>query len=99
LPIENPERFFARIAEVVDAVVVDHFIQGDGSADGARTLRTALPQAMWQVDPESVDLGYRDRMAAIAARHLPGRVGINIDGFAGRYVDPIAPNSIVPKSH
>lgn len=86
LPIAAPDRFFARIADVADAVVLDHFIQGDGSPDGARTSRTPLPVAMRQIDPGSLDLSYRDRMAAIARKHLPGRVGINIDGFAGRYL-------------
>jgi hypothetical protein len=37
------------------------------------------------VDPLSTELVYRDQMAAIAGRYLPGRVGVNIDGFAGRY--------------
>ena len=41
---------FSRIAAVSDAVVLDHFIQGDGSPDGGRTLRTSLPQAMRQGD-------------------------------------------------
>lgn len=85
LPIAEPDRFFARIAEVANAVVIDHFIGGDGSPDGSRTWRTWLPEAMRQVDPESIEPSYRERMAAIAQRHLPGRVGINIDGFAGRY--------------
>jgi DNA repair photolyase len=85
LPIENPEQFFRRIAEVADAVVIDHFIQGDGSAAGGRTLKTALPAAMQAVAPESTSLAYRDRMVAIARRLIPGRVGVNIDGFAGRY--------------
>ena len=40
-------RFFARVAACVDAVVIDHFMQGDGSADGARTRRTPLPAATW----------------------------------------------------
>jgi hypothetical protein len=70
---------------VADAVVLDHFIGGDGSSDGSRTSRTPLPDAMRQIDPESLELTYRDRMAAIARKHLPGRVGLNIDGFAGRY--------------
>jgi hypothetical protein len=86
LPIADPEKFFARIAEVADAVVLDHFIEGDGSADGSRTSRTSLPAAMRQVEPDSLELTYRDRMVAIAREHLPGRVGINIDGFAGRYL-------------
>ena len=86
LPIADPDRFFARIAECADGVILDHFIQGDGSALGARTQKTRLPQAMAAIDPDSVDLSYRDRMAAIAWRHLPGRVGVNIDGFAGRWL-------------
>lgn len=85
LPIADPRRFFARIAEVADAVVLDHFIQGDGSDNGARTLRTRLPAAMAALCPESATLAYRDRMAAIAREYLPGRVGINIDGFVGMY--------------
>jgi hypothetical protein len=86
LPIADPGRFFARIADVADAVVLDHFIQGDGSSDGSRTLHTRLPGAMRQVAPESVDLAYRDAMAAIALKYLPGRVGVNIGGFAGRWL-------------
>ena len=85
LPIEHPERFFTRIADVADALVIDHFIEGDGSADGSRTRRTALPAAMQAVCPESVSLEYRDRMAAVARRHMPGRVGVSADGFGGRY--------------
>jgi DNA repair photolyase len=86
LPIAEPDAFFERVSDVADAVVIDHFIQGDGSPDGGRTLRTELPAAMKTVAPESVSLDYRDRMVQIAARYLPGRVGVNIDGFAGRYL-------------
>ncbi len=68
------------------AVVIDHFMQGDGTADGSRTRRTALPAAMAAVNADSVGLAYRDRMVEIALRHLPGRVGVNIDGYAGRYL-------------
>jgi hypothetical protein len=66
-------------------VVIDHFIQGDGSAAGTRTLRTGLPQAMAAVDPRSVTLEYRDEIVGVARRYFPGRVGVNIDGFAGRF--------------
>jgi DNA repair photolyase len=86
LPIADPEQFFARIAEVADGVVIDHYIGGDGSPTGARTERTPLPAAMAAVDPRSVTLAYRDEMVAVAKRFLPGRVGINIDGFAGRFL-------------
>jgi DNA repair photolyase len=86
-PIGDPDRFFEQLAEVADAVVIDHFIAGDGSADGARTRRTALPMAMEAVEARSVTLGYRDEVVSIARRYLPGRVGVNIDGFAGRMLD------------
>jgi DNA repair photolyase len=88
LPIADPDRFFARIADVADAVVLDHFIGGDGSFDGARTLKTPLPAAMAALDPDSVEIGYRNRMGAIAQRYLPGRVGYHRDGFAGRWATP-----------
>jgi DNA repair photolyase len=86
LPIIDPDAFFARIAETADAVVLDHFIAGDGTPNGARTLRTPLPEAMAAVEPASIALEYRDRMAAVAARYLPGRVGVGREGFAGRFV-------------
>ena len=85
LPIEQPDEFFAHIAEVADAVVIDHFIEGDGSPDGGRTFRTPLPEAMRALRPESITLDYRAQMVETARRFLPGRVGINIDGFAGCY--------------
>jgi len=85
LPIADPERFFARVAEVADAVVLDHFIGGDGSPTGHRTRRTALPAAMMQLEPRSVEANYLEEMAAIARQFLPGRVGIGRDGFAGRF--------------
>jgi DNA repair photolyase len=85
LPIADPQRFFAHVALSADAVVVDHFIGGDGSQDGGRTRRTALPAAMASVDPTSTALDYRDRMVAIARAIMPGRVGVGVDGFAGRF--------------
>ncbi len=84
LPIEDPHRFFERIAEVADGVVVDHFIEGDGSSTGKRTRRTPLVEAMRAVDPASVELEYRDRMVEIARQILPGRVGVGQSGFADR---------------
>lgn len=87
LPIADPEAFFVEVAASADAVVLDHYLGGDGSpgATGARTLRTPLPAAMAAVDPASVTLDYRDRMAAVARRFLPGRVGLACAGFAGQF--------------
>jgi DNA repair photolyase len=85
LPVADPERFFARLAAVADAVVIDHFVGGDGTPDGSRTRRTALPAAMEAVHPGSSALAYRDEIVAIARRALPGRVGVGAEGFAGRF--------------
>jgi DNA repair photolyase len=84
LPIAEPVHFFERVSEVADAVVIDHFIAGDGSQNGSRTLRTTLPAAMAEIDPRSITLQYRDEIVAIAQRIMPGRVGVHTDGFAGR---------------
>jgi DNA repair photolyase len=86
LPIQDAAAFFTRIATAADAVVIDHFIEGDGSADGSRTLRTSLPAAMRHIDPRSTDLAYRDEIVAIARRIMPGRVGVSAAGFAGRFL-------------
>jgi DNA repair photolyase len=84
LPICEPEKFFQRLSEVADAVVLDHFIGGDGSKNGTRTKKTMLPTLMASIDPTSPSLLYLERMVEIANRFLPGRVGVGIDGFAGR---------------
>ncbi|CAN5860195.1 hypothetical protein BH23PLA1_BH23PLA1_26070 [soil metagenome] len=89
LPIADPEGFFGRIARSADAVVLDHFLGGDGSPgdNGSRTQRTPLPLAMAAVEPDSIHLDYRNRMAEIARRHLPGRVGIGQEGFSARWTN------------
>jgi DNA repair photolyase len=84
LPIADPDTFFQRIDACAHAVVIDHFIGGDGSRDGSRTRRTALPRAIAEIDPACVDIAYRDAMLAVAMAWMPGRVGVGSDGFAGR---------------
>lgn len=84
LPLRDPEAFVTRLGEVAHAVVFDHFVGGDGSPDGARTWRTALPAAMEAIQPGSADLSWRDEVVTLARRLLPGRVGVHQDGFAGR---------------
>lgn len=85
LPIDDPDAFFTRVGQFADAVVLDHYIIGDGTPDGRRTANTALPKSMSIVKPASVTLSYRDEMANIARRYMPGRVGVSADGFAGVY--------------
>ncbi|HSF19790.1 MAG TPA: hypothetical protein VLK65_29990 [Vicinamibacteria bacterium] len=85
LPIERPEDFFRRVARAADAVVIDHFIEGDGSQDGARTRATVLPTVMESVLPGCTALDYRDRMVAVARRILPGKVGVSVSGFGGTF--------------
>ena len=85
LPIDRPDEFFRRLSEVADAVVIDHFIGGDGSPNGARTLRTELPKAMEAIEPDSTKLAYREQMLSVARMYFPGKVGVNIAGFAGRF--------------
>jgi DNA repair photolyase len=83
-PMQHPAAFFEQLAGAgVGAVVIDHFIEGDGTAEGTRTWKTALPGSMATVNPESIHLEYRDRIAAIAQDYLP--VGISASGFAGHY--------------
>lgn len=88
LPIEDPRRFFTQLGAVCSEVVIDHFIGGDGSVDGARTKRTPLPLAMAAVEPGSVTPEYRRRMLDVAMEILgPSRVGVGQRGFAGERLD------------
>ena len=83
-PLENPKLFFERLKNAgASAIIIDHFIKGDGTAEGSRTLRTRLPSAMSKVQRDSVHLSYRDHIATIARTYLP--VGISAQGFAGHY--------------
>lgn len=86
LPMADPESFFRRAAECADAVVIDHFIQGDGSDNGQRTRKTQLPIVMSNLLAGSADLAYRDAIVSIARTILPGRVGVGRDGFAGKFI-------------
>ncbi len=86
LPIFEPRGFFERIAQVADGVVIDHFIRGDGTPDGSRTRGTKLPAAMARFDPQTTDDKYLERMVRVAQEVMPGRVGVNVDGFAGRFL-------------
>ena len=83
-PLENPHRFFDRLKNAgASAVIIDHFIEGDGTVDGSRTFKTRLPSAMRQVRKDSIHLSYRNQIISIARHYLP--VGVSAQGFAGNY--------------
>ena len=83
-PLDDADRFFTRIKSAgTSAVIIDHFILGDGTPDGSRTKKTSLPSLMENILPESIHLSYRDKVADIARKYLP--VGISAAGFAGNY--------------
>ncbi len=85
LPIQNPHNFLKNLSDCFDAVVIDHYIEGDGSSDGSRTRRTKLPVIMSQVNPLSVSLEYRDQIVEIARRYF-AKVGVGSRGFAGHHL-------------
>ena len=83
-PLENTQHFFERLKNLgASAVIIDHFIEGDGTAEGSRTLKTRLPSAMSKVQKDSIHLSYRDHIAIIARVYLP--VGISVQDLAGHY--------------
>ena len=83
-PLENPHKFFDRLKNAgASAVIIDHFIEGDGTAEGSRTLKTRLPTAMRQIQEDSIHLSYRTQIVNIARNYLP--VGVSSQGFAGHY--------------
>ena len=86
-PLADPGGFFRRLTDCADALVIDHFIEGDGSKNGSRTRRTRLPESMEQAQSNSSLLGYRDQVVQWARRHFSGEVGVGCEGFAGRYLE------------
>ncbi len=86
LPLEDGPGFMERLQTGFGAIIVDHFVGGDGSATGSRTQATRLPEVMESVRQGSACLDYRDQVVELARGYFPGRVGVGPDGFAGRYL-------------
>ncbi|MBS2033769.1 hypothetical protein JST97_02225 [bacterium] len=86
IPIREPEPFFERLKESFDAVILDHFVGGDGTSNGTRTRVTAFPAAIESVQPGASRLEYLHQMVGVARRHFPGRVGVGPEGFAARWL-------------
>ncbi len=83
-PLKNADLFFRKLKVAgASAVIIDHFILGDGTSDGSRTHKTPLPSLMKNIAPESIHLSYREKVVGIARKYLP--VGISATGFAGTY--------------
>ena len=90
LPIMDPRTFFERIKSCANSMVIDHFIGGDGTTGGTRTLKTTLPSAIRSINPAALSIDYRDHMTELANQIMPGKVGVGMDGFAGRLLSSSA---------
>jgi DNA repair photolyase len=83
-PLNDAELFFSRLKSAgASAVIIDHFIFGDGTSDGSRTQKISLPAIMKNIMPESIHIPYRDKVIDIARNYLP--TGVSAAGFAGNY--------------
>ena len=83
LPLADPEAFARRLDECCTSVIVDHYLVGDGSKQGARTKRRGLPATL-----EAAGLGAWTRIEALHEvaelfRSVlgPERVGVSAEGF------------------
>jgi hypothetical protein len=83
LPIDDPEAFARRLGEAADAVVLDHFLIGDGSPAGLRTRRSGFPDRLAAAGwPEWNTLDRFEEVCDVFRRALgPGRVGVSCAGF------------------
>ena len=83
-PLNDAELFYIRLKSAgASAVIIYHFIFGDGTSDGSRTQKTSLPAIMKNIMPESIHISYRDKVIYIARNYLP--TGVSAAGFAGNY--------------
>jgi len=83
LPLEDPARFAADLDRACSRVILDHYLIGDGSKQGARTKRRGLPGLL---EREGFGAWTRleslDRFAETCRRVLgEERVGISREGF------------------
>ena len=46
LPLNDPRRFAGELEQACTRVILDHYLLGDGSNEGQRTKRTALPRLL-----------------------------------------------------
>jgi DNA repair photolyase len=89
MPLADPEGFAARLGAVADEVVLDHYLVGDGSPEGARTRRRkahlddTVPNLLAAAGFE--EWTRLDTFHAIVARFRrvlgTERIGVSADGF------------------
>lgn len=85
-PIKSPKNFFTKLSKSTRAIILDHFIKGDGTSDGRRTLKTKIPEWMKSIDPKSIQLSYLNLVLKQAKMYYKGKIGIHQDGFSGKYL-------------
>jgi DNA repair photolyase len=83
LPIDDAGEFARRLGEAADAVVLDHFLIGDGSPGGLRTRRTGFPDRLAAAGwPDWTTLARFEQVCDTFRRVLgPSRVGVSCVGF------------------
>ena len=83
LPLEDAEAFARELDRCCTFVIVDHYLVGDGSRDGARTKRRGLPQRLIDAGFERwTRLEVLEETAALFRQVLgEKRVGVSREGF------------------
>jgi DNA repair photolyase len=83
LPLADPEAFARALDASCTDVIVDHYLVGDGSRDGARTKRRGLPDVLRAHGFDRwTRLDALEETAALFRSVLgPDRVGVGRDGF------------------
>ena len=79
-----------------DAVVIDHFIEGDGSPDGSRTVRTRLPAAMAEIRVRTLFSGISTGTELTAYRGTNPYLHKRWDGERRLFVDEAQAASAYP---
>jgi DNA repair photolyase/uncharacterized tellurite resistance protein B-like protein len=96
MPMDDPEGFARRLGAVADSVIVDHYLVGDGSKNGARTrkrkahLDHTVPDLLIQAGFEEWTQLEKFHEIVERFRAVLGsdRVGVSRDGF-NRLVDDL----------
>jgi len=85
MPLDDPEQFARDLDRCCSRVIVDHYLIGDGSREGARTKRRGLPEILITNGFERwTRIEVMDEFVAICRKVLgPERVGVSAAGFSG----------------